>query len=87
MLRPVLVEPLLKDHPDEKPSHPFFNIILTHCTLWDGTKFFPSRHVSHWWMASTASFLDLLHTNVLHFCEKFYRRRGYSKVGTVTANL
>lgn len=30
---------------------------LTHRTLWASMKSFPSCCVSHWWMASTASFL------------------------------
>ena len=52
-----------------------------------GTTFFPSCFVSHWWVASTASILDDLHTSVWHLCEKFYCRTANSKMNTVTANL
>ena len=40
------------------------NFFPTHRTLWDNRKFFPSSRVGHWWMTSTASFVDALHTGV-----------------------
>ena len=42
------------------------NFFLTHRTLWDDRKFFPSCHISHWWTTGTASFIDASHTGVQH---------------------
>ena len=64
-----------------------FNFFPTHRTLWHDRKFFPSRHVSHWWTISTATFVDASHTGMRHQREKFYCRTVNSKVDTVTASL
>ena len=46
------------------------NFFMTHRTLWDDKKLLPSRRISHWWTASTPSFLDALHTGVRHVRKK-----------------
>ena len=50
--------------------HDLVNFFLTCRTLWVDTSCFPSHGVSHWWTASTVSFLYALHTGVRHFCKK-----------------
>ena len=49
---------------------------------------FPLCRVSHRWMESTASFLDVLHTNVRYLRKKkIYCRTAYSEGDTSTADL
>ena len=43
---------------------------LTYHTLQAGTNFSSPHHVSHWWMASIASFVDAPHISVQNLCNK-----------------
>ena len=58
-----------------------------HRTRWNDKKFFPFHRVSHWWMASTASFLNVAFTRVRHVCKKFYSGTAHTKVATIAASL
>ena len=40
-------------------------------------KISPSRRISHWWMASTVSFLDMPHTVVQHFMQQQQHLQNY----------
>ena len=63
------------------------NFFTTQRTLWDDKKLLPLRRISHWWTASTPSFVDAPHTGVRHVRKKIYCRNANATGDTVTTYL
>ena len=63
------------------------NVFLTRCMLRAGLKCFDSQRISHWWMASTASFLDKLYNALRLLREEIYCRTANGKGDATPAYL